>query len=668
MQVLFSWLNDRPIGDGPPLVGSDRRLLVGALRLASAFAAAHPRWYSRGRVPLARFSNHPDEELAARAREELDRLRRAFSSWVGPNLRLAIDPDTGAEYGWRDVVEFSKEVAERPREILLRALSETTLVRSSVFLFYKGALLSLADLQPHGATVSLLGGSGGKSVYRLTLQTRGKDTFEVAMNLSEQMHPMELLEEMEWMLAVGGDPPLVEAYGGHFPEYGVFTEEYIAGEHVAEQIARLVLSGETKRMKHLWRFLAQTAFGCHALFWERTGRRLALALPVPEAFIIPSHDYQGGARLVSISRRSPCTSLDELIGRFQTHFLEALVKRYPDLAGEVDEAMLLEALVEVLGAARAVSALEQGHSGPRAAICAQVLEQVRTLGHTPLRVTYAARRYRRWLLVNPGATLEARGTMLGELWTTYRLAEVEKTAPDTRIRFFRHTVFAEARPQLISELERLMGWARTTPIGNLDVLGEVLAGHRAAVEPNPEEDYFLARMTYRYLKPSDEAQLVSIPWGEKKVASVMMGMRDRAGGRYFVRRPATPREVARLLQLFHDANLAVTFMADDDYLLAIDTRDVVIAGLFWRWLQPGEAYMEKVVVARSHRGLGIGEALVREEMRRLRARGAHSLSTGYFKADYFKRLGFRTDPKSGGLVVDLEGADAPRTDDAAEAR
>jgi GNAT superfamily N-acetyltransferase len=199
-----------------------------------------------------------------------------------------------------------------------------------------------------------------------------------------------------------------------------------------------------------------------------------------------------------------------------------------------------------------------------------------------------------------------------------------------------------------------MAHLRAAPSASLDVLGEHLERHRAAAPPTPEEDYFLARMTYRYLSPTDEASLVSVPWGEKKLTTVMMGQRDDTGARYFLRRPATPREVGRLLQLFQDASLPVTFQADSEVLLALDPRGQVIGGLLWHWRAPGAAKMDKMVVAPRQRGRGVGEGLLRELLRRLRGRGAHSVATGWFQSEYFKRYGFRTDPTSGGLVRDLD--------------
>ena len=208
---------------------------------------------------------------------------------------------------------FDENVAPAPAHHLLQALEDTTIVRASVFLLGRGVLISLADIPPGGVTVSLLGRQHGKSVYRLSIHTRARETFDVAINVADDMNFAELREEVSWLLACGAPPPLVEQFGGYFAEWGIFTEEFIPGNTVEKQVARLVRQDETERMRLLWPFFVWTALEGHARFWDRTGRRLALREPSPAAFIVPSHDYHAGARLVSISDRSQCTTVDELL-------------------------------------------------------------------------------------------------------------------------------------------------------------------------------------------------------------------------------------------------------------------------------------------------------------------------------------------------------------------
>ena len=115
----------------------------------------------------------------------------------------------------------------------------------------------------------------------------------------------------------------------------------------------------------------------------------------------------------------------------------------------------------------------------------------------------------------------------------------------------------------------------------------------------------------------------------------------------------SPREVSRLLGIFHEANLHVTFTAEHEFLLALDGKDVPIAGIYWHQVTPERAHMDKLVVARRHRGKGVADGLMREFARRLRSRGYRQLGTGFFHPEYLRRFGFRADPLSGGLVRNL---------------
>ncbi len=639
----------------PPEEPTDRTLVVGVMRLLTATAIAHPSHFAAVRIPLARLTLHEDPAIAARAGEEFDRLRRGFSNWIGPNLRLAIDPATGAEYGWSDVLVFEPSVGDAARPVLLQAIADSTLVRASVFVLARGVLLSLADIPPGGATVALLGRQHGKAVYRLSIHTRSNEVFDVAINLAEALSFAALRDEVNWLLAAGAPPPLVEQFAGYFGEWGIFTEEFIPGEDVERQVARLVRGGEGRRLDLLWPFVAVTALECHVRFWDRAGRRLALRDPSPSAFIVPSHDYQTGARLVSISDRSPCPTLDELLDRFQASFLDRVERARPDLAGRASEALLLSSVIEALGLERGLPVLEEAATGRRAIAVTTYLDHLRADGHTPLRVLFAVRRFRRWLQVNPAATLEARSTHLGEQWSTYLLGELEGVWPDTRIRYFRQTVFADARPELAAALDRLMTRARGLPAGALD-LAEQVAALRTAVRATEAEDHFLARMTYRYLDPSEEVALISMPHAGHTTTEVVVALTDEAGERYAVRGPVSPREVARLLQIFHEANLQVAFSAEHEFLLTLGARETVTGGLFHRPAGGHRVHMEKVVVARKQRGKGLADGLMREFFRRMRARGVQAVETGYFQPEYLKRFGFRTDPSSGGLVRVL-GAD-----------
>ena len=91
---------------------------------------------------------------------------------------------------------------------------------------------------------------------------------------------------------------------------------------------------------------------------------------------------------------------------------------------------------------------------------------------------------------------------------------------------------------------------------------------------------------------------------------------------------------------------------------SVDANDTVIGGVFYRQVTPERTHMEKIAVARKHRGLGVADGIIRELSRRQRARGVRLLETGWFQPEVLARFGFRLDPASGGLVLDLVAASA----------
>ena len=97
-------------------------------------------------------------------------------------------------------------------------------------------------------------------------------------------------------------------------------------------------------------------------------------------------------------------------------------------------------------------------------------------------------------------------------------------------------------------------------------------GARAPCSRPPRRTTSSPGMTYRYLAPTDEVALISMPSGGHYVTEVVVALADEEGSRFTVRGPVSPREVARLLHMFHESNLQVTFTAEHEFLLALDAE------------------------------------------------------------------------------------------------
>jgi long-chain acyl-CoA synthetase len=528
----------------------------------------------------------------------------------------------------------------------------------------------LSDIPPAGVRVRLLGTHHGKSVYRVTVQTRLHGTFDLAVNVNHDLTPDQVHEEVQWLI-LSGEPgprePLVEEFGGYWPEQDLWSEEFIAGETLDRSMDRLArLPAGPERLCRLWPFMTWAALSAYIDFWHRADNRLEIEDPGPKNVIVPSEDFLSGLRLVSVSQRRPHAGLLPMLRRFRDEFVSPAEARHPFLSGLVDWSVIFSALLEVLGEVDGLRRLRQAladadlqtgdrHADPQMErALREMIARVTDQGFVPMRLFFAIERYRRWARLNADPTPQARGRMLVELDETYGLRHLAARYPESRVRFFVETVFHDSPAPLRADLEQLvlaMRERRLGPDGLLDAVDELRARHA----PGRDEEYFLARLSYPYLRPQDEADFVTADLGGKRQGEIVVSLEDRDGNAYRVRHALNPREVERLFRLFLAARLDVRFRMEHRYLVAINERGQIIGGIYYEIDESGgTAHLEKIVVADRYRGRGVAEGLMHEFFNRLRAFGVTAVTTGFFLPEYFAGHGFRVDQRYSGVVKRLE--------------
>jgi long-chain acyl-CoA synthetase len=632
------------------------------LRFLAAYGAGHPAAFEPLRAALARAQV---SAAAASLREEagrgMDRLTAGFRDWLGPVRPIAVDPDEGNEYRWEDVVTFEDTVPAEDRERISRAVAETGLIREAVYLFSGEALLQLSDIPRGGIWVSLLGARHGRAVYRLTAHTRRQGSFDLALNVNHQAPPEEVTDEVLWLIITGegnGHGPLVEKFGGHWPEFDLWSEEFIAGETLDRVVNRLAQRrGEdpVDRLRLGWPFFVYSAAGAFLEFWNRTGRRFALAEASAGDIIVPTHDYQTGTRIVSIARRCPAPPVGELLDTLWRYLVPPMVEAHEALAGVAPPREVLTAFLEVVGVREGVALLAgaRAGAGPVTGAVDAYLREVDRDGFTPRRLRSAIDRYHRWAALAPDAPPPALAQTVQELFETYRLADLLREYPDTRVRFFRETVFREGPEPVTRGLDALLAVLRDHALEGDDLVDR-LSELRMHLEPGLPGEYFLARLTYPHLRPGDEAGFLSTDLGGVRQTDIVVSLEDNQGRPYQVRRPVNPKEVGRLHRLFLGAKLDVQFRPEHHFLVAVNERGSLIGGIFYDLDEENRsAHLEKIVVAERYRKLGVGEGLMHEFFNRLRTAGAETVTTGFFRPSYFYRYGFAVGKRQAGLVKTL---------------
>ena len=634
------------------------------LKFLAEYGASHPTRFRATREFLVRtslFAERP--EVRRHAADARVILEYGFRQWLGSTVRIAVDPETGQEYRWEDVVVFEEGTLEEDRRRLLSAIQSTPFLREAVFLFYHGTMVRLNDIPPGGVWIRLLGTRHGKSVYRITIQTRTQHTYDVAANVNEALSPDDVQEEIDWLILCGDSgrgTPVVENFGGYLHEQDLWSEEFVTGDTLDREMRRLARRSDPEEgLEQLWPFLAWSALSAYVDFWVRTGKRLEIAELSLADIVLPTHDYHTGSRILSLSARRPHRGLLTMLRSFCEEFIQPVVREHPSLDRVVSWDVIFSSVLEVVGEKDGLDAYERALETepdapePLRAALVEYVAGVRSRGFLPMRLFFAAKRFRRWARLNEDATAAARARTLQEFFDTYGLDRLAGAYPEVRLRFFRETVFRETSPELAHGLDELIARVRAGQLINGE-LASAVADLRQQLRVSEDDDYFLARIPFAHFRPEDAVGFVTTDLGGSAQSEIVVTLEDSDGNMFHVRHVLLPKEVERLHRLFLSAKLDVRFRPEHRFLVAINDRDRIIGGIYYEIEEGGRgAHLEKIVVAEGYRRKGVADGLMKEFFNRLRAAGATRLTTGFFRPEYFYSYGFKIEKKYAGLVKEL---------------
>ena len=127
------------------------------LDLLAVYSSKHPTTFKRIRRFIMRYAVFSSsDKLKQKADLTLINLKKGLREWLGKNQTVAVDMETGEEYGWEEVVIFEEGIDPEDRLRLKNALIKTAVLREAIFLFSKGVLLRLNNLLPGGVWISHL--------------------------------------------------------------------------------------------------------------------------------------------------------------------------------------------------------------------------------------------------------------------------------------------------------------------------------------------------------------------------------------------------------------------------------------------------------------------------------------------------------------------------------
>ena len=561
--------------------------------------------------------------------------------------------------GWEDVLVFDKEVSEDHRLRIQSAFSKTSFFNESMYIFFKGKRISLQDLPPQGIWITSLRSGSGKTVYRVSVQSSER-SYKFVLNLMDEPNPEKSKEELYWLLACAKDDKLnqlVEALGSYQKEYDLWSEEFIPGltvKHYLEQATWAGSSDDNPSPEYIWPHFLWTGIYTFTSFWKMTQFSKMICKPIPGKIIVPIHDYHVGGRLVSITGICNVESDLSFLENLETYYGINTRNNFPSFNLKIDTNIIYHAIHEALGnnqSSRFFQSILQDKniSTDRLRDIEAFLEDVQLHGYQTKTVYFATRRYHRWLSLNPGATLNAKARFLKDLYRDYNIQGSENAYPDARVQLFYWTVFSDSNQDLKAYLSTLSGNLRQQTLDLSSLQGEI--SQYINVQTLDEyEAFFLKRLAFPELPPTEDIELIATRSTTLDEVEIMISRYDSSGVVYRIRRAMHPKEIIQLQSLFIKASMDVGFRHDHKFMVAINSKERVIGGLFYHYQSDDMVYLDKVVVTENHRSSGVSRGLLDEFINRMKNEQKKSIATGFLHPGYFYKFGFKIEQDQGGLI------------------
>ena len=638
--------------------------------LITAFGVTHPQLFRRIRRYLMSIAALEENSgLKKFADSSLDGLILGFREWLGANQKIAVDLETGEEYNWEDVISFEEGIDPQDRQRLKNAISKTAVIKEAVFMFSKGFLIRLDDILPGGIWVSKLEFRSDKSIYRITVQTRFQGAFDLTIHLNRNLPPVKVKEEIKWLILGGMNQKgerLLPHFGGYWEEYELWTEAFVARDSVARFLEKENKKNDEEarqRLQELWPHFVWNTSAVYMNFWAVTNYQIQLANPRPENITVPTHDYQTGTLLYSVSKRIRSDSPKNFFLNFYNLFIIDTLGKYSFLDKKSIWNYIFSGVTECEGEEQGISLIkefiEEVKSDQQLENKDEILfraeEFVKSLtndGFIPKNLFFAIKRFHRWKALNPDSDRNAQAQMLYELYETYQLFDFEKEYITTRPKFFLNTAFVDSSDTIKNALNDINKKLRSGDIG-VEKSQQLYSELLSLPNLSEEETFFLTRLNYPHLKPKDAAALLRAESFGGEPSNLVVQLTDEDGNPFLIRSPISPKEISRLHSLFLDSNLIVNFRPEHRFLVALSERGFIIGGLFYEMIDEYTVHMEKIVVSTRYRRTGISESLMSEFLKRLKSEHIRFVTTGFFRPEYFYKFGFKVEKKYSGLVKEL---------------
>ena len=643
---------------------------VGLLRSLGRIADSQEEFYLPVRRELTAWMLAPvATEVRWAAAQIAERLTASFRQRLGAKQEEAVDPQTGRSFTWGDALQFEEGVDPDELGRMADAVQHTELVREAVYLLHQRRLIDLADLAPGSIWVSQNETRFGRSIYHVGVRLRSRERCDFNLYVRSTAQAETFLTDLRLMCVAAGAPSqaaLTPQLGGYWSEDDLATGEHIPGESVEATIRHMHDHPDKavrQRLRSIWKHLSWAALTASFEFYRRTEGRWVMTGTVARDTSVPLNDFDENTRVFSAAGWRPFDGMLDLILRLKRAFLDRVRFQFPALAPETGDEIIFAAALEACGVQEGMAFLNDAIAeaarlpDPAAEVVElagamkRYVERVEEGGYMPRSLYFAIARYETWAKQVPDAGVYARAAQLRELQNNYRIEQVARKFPGSRLWLYAETVLRdspeEGRDTIIQAIRRLREGAGIT-----EVLGRLYTDLQEKL-PSHDQQYFLTRAAYPHLELDEKAQLViTSEVGPGRAELVTLHV-DGTGKELRIRPVANSREVDTLHRIFYVGGIGGGVTSHEKYLVVADQAGYVVGGVGYIRRTPPHVLLDKVAVLPRCRGRGIGRLLVQEFVRRQAAEGVTVVSAEFIRVSWLAQFGFESHPRYAGVVLPL---------------
>jgi len=269
--------------------------------------------------------------------------------------------------------------------------------------------------------------------------------------------------------------------------------------------------------------------------------------------------------------------------------------------------------------------------------------------YPPLCLTVAIDEYWEWKSQNQQATSVACEETITELIKLYRIFQQPEIA---RYFLYRYTYFQDADyltkkafDTLLNTLYKNPGEPALNCIELSDLQNEL---------KNEDDKLIFSRLVFPAQTTSKNIEVKKIGINDKEQTAIISKINDKYNQQFIFRNPIKPVEVGNLYRLFYLENYPKIATENDRHFVLIDGSNKIVGGICYKIVEADIVLLDGIVITEHLKLRGLGTALVKDFINRMRALNYKIVKTHFYTKKFFEKLGFQTHKSWGEFVLFLE--------------